>query len=180
MNENAGPYAGLARFAARKKVVADLKEQGLLEKVEDYPHSVGHCYRCKTMIEPLLSKQWFVNVKPLAAKAIEAVRSGRTRIVPVQWEGVYFDWMENIRPWCISRQIWWGHRIPAWSCADCGEIIVSREDPKSCSCGGGLSQETDVLDTWFSSALWPFSTLGWPEETDYLGLLPHRLPGHRL
>ncbi|MBW2617738.1 MAG: valine--tRNA ligase, partial [Deltaproteobacteria bacterium] len=168
MNQNAGPYEGLDRFKARKRVVADLKEQGLLEKVEDYPHSVGHCYRCKTMIEPLLSKQWFVNVKPLAAKAIEAVRSGQTRIVPAQWEGVYFDWMENIRPWCISRQIWWGHRIPVWYCADCHKIIVSRQEPERCHCGGALSQETDVLDTWFSSALWPFSTLGWPEETDYL------------
>ena len=168
MNENAGPYEGLDRFEARKRVVADLKEQGLLEKVEDYRHSVGHCYRCKTMIEPLLSKQWFVNVKPLAAKAIEAVRSGQTRIMPAQWEGVYFDWMENIRPWCISRQIWWGHRIPAWYCDACQEITVSRQEPERCPCGGELSQETDVLDTWFSSALWPFSTLGWPEETDYL------------
>jgi len=170
MNDLAGPYEGMDRFECREKILEDLKKAGLLEKIEPYRHAVGHCYRCKTMIEPLLSKQWFVKVKPLADAAIEAVREGRTRIVPKQWEDVYYDWMTNIRDWCISRQIWWGHRIPAWTCEDCGEIIVSKEDPDSCTaCGGSsLRQETDVLDTWFSSALWPFSTLGWPDDTEYL------------
>jgi len=170
MTSQAGPYEGLDRFEARDKVVEDLKSQGLLEKVEDYSHSVGHCYRCKTMIEPLKSVQWFVKIKPLAEKAINAVRTGKTRIVPLQWEKVYFEWMENIRDWTISRQIWWGHRLPVWYCQNknCNAVIVSREDPTACPCGGELTQETDVLDTWFSSALWPFSTLGWPEKTDYL------------
>ena len=170
MNELAGPYRGMDRFECRERVLEDLKSAGLLEKVEPYQHAVGHCYRCKTMIEPLLSKQWFVRVKPLAEKAIAAVRDGRTRIVPLQWEGVYYDWMTNIRDWCISRQIWWGHRIPAWYCEKCNELIVAREAPETCpSCGSSaLRQETDVLDTWFSSALWPFSTLGWPDHTEYL------------
>jgi len=170
MNELAGPYQGMERFACREKILEDLKEVGLLEKVEPYRHAVGHCYRCKTMIEPLLSKQWFVNVKPLAEDALVAVREGRTRIVPSQWEDVYYEWMTNIRDWCISRQIWWGHRIPAWYCEACGEVIVAKETPQACSACGSkeLRQETDVLDTWFSSALWPFSTLGWPDDTDYL------------
>ncbi len=168
MNENAGAYQGLDRFEARKRVIADLEAQGFLEKVEPYSHAVGHCYRCSTMIEPLQSLQWFVDVKPLAQKAIQAVRTGKTRIIPPTWEKVYYEWMENIRPWCVSRQIWWGHRIPAWYCDSCGKVIVSREDPEKCDCGGELRQETDVLDTWFSSGLWPFSTLGWPEETDFL------------
>jgi len=170
MTSQAGPYEGLDRFEARDKVVEDLQSQGFLEKVEDYSHSVGHCYRCKTMIEPLKSVQWFVRIKPLAEKAIAAVRTGQTRIVPPQWEKVYFEWMENIRDWTISRQIWWGHRLPVWYCQNksCNAVIVSREDPTACPCGGELKQETDVLDTWFSSALWPFSTLGWPDKTDYL------------
>jgi valyl-tRNA synthetase len=170
MNDLAGPYKGMDRFACREKIVEDLRKEGLLEKVEPYHNAVGHCYRCKTMIEPLLSKQWFVRVRPLAEKAIAAVKDGRTRIIPSSWETVYFDWMNNVKDWCVSRQIWWGHRIPAWYCSGCGEVIVAREEPKQCShCRGhDLIQETDVLDTWFSSALWPFSTLGWPDETDEL------------
>jgi valyl-tRNA synthetase len=167
MSEEAGSYAGLDRFACRKQVVEDLKELGLLEKEEEYQHGVGHCYRCRTVVEPSLSKQWFVSVKPLAEKAIAAVREGQTVIHPKTWENTYFDWMYNIRDWCISRQIWWGHRIPAWTCKACGELLVSASDPDVCpSCRSSeLQQETDVLDTWFSSALWPFSTLGWPEQT---------------
>jgi valyl-tRNA synthetase len=170
MNDLAGPYKGMDRFECRGKILEDLKEAGLLEKVEPYHHAVGHCYRCKTMIEPILSKQWFVRVSPLAEKAIAAVKDGRTRIIPSSWEAVYFEWMNNVKDWCISRQIWWGHRIPAWYCKKCEEVIVAREEPKQCSrcLGHDLSQETDVLDTWFSSALWPFSTLGWPDETDEL------------
>jgi len=172
MNEAAGDYAGLDRFACRKKVVEDLEKLGLLEKVEDYQHGVGHCYRCQTVVEPTLSKQWFVSVKPLAEKAIAAVKEGQTKIHPKTWENTYFDWMYNIRDWCISRQIWWGHQIPAWTCEDCGELIVSNIDPEECTkCAGSkLVQETDVLDTWFSSALWPFSTLGWPDNTKELSV----------
>ena len=167
MNEEAGDYAGLDRFACRKKVVEDLENLGLLENIEDYQHGVGHCYRCQTVVEPSLSKQWFVSVKPLAEKAITAVKEGKTKIYPKTWENTFFDWMYNIRDWCISRQIWWGHQIPAWTCEDCSELIVSNTDPDECTeCGGSnLVQETDVLDTWFSSALWPFSTLGWPDDT---------------
>jgi len=170
VNENGGPYQGLERYAARKQVVADLEAQGLLERIEDYALSVGECYRCKTVIEPALSLQWYVKVAPLAKEAIAAVEDGRTRIVPQQWEKTYFEWMYNIQDWCISRQIWWGHRIPAWYCESCGEITVSRQDAEACAhCGSGdLRQETDVLDTWFSSALWPFSTMGWPERTETL------------
>ncbi len=170
MNELAGPYKGMDRFECREKIVEDLKESGLLEKTEPYRNAIGHCYRCKTMIEPLLSKQWFVKIGPLAEKAIAAVKEGRTKIVPSNWEGVYYEWMNNIKDWCVSRQIWWGHRIPAWYCQDCGEVIVSKDDPSAChSCKStNLQQETDVLDTWFSSALWPFSTLGWPDSTDEL------------
>ena len=170
MNELAGPYRGMDRFECREAILQDLEKEGLFEKKEPYRHSVGHCYRCKTVIEPLLSKQWFIKIKPLAQKAIEAVKDGRTRIIPSQWEKVYYDWMENIRDWCISRQIWWGHRIPAWFCRDCGEVMVLREEPQRCKgCdSGNIEQETDVLDTWFSSALWPFSTLGWPDETEEL------------
>ncbi len=170
MNELAGHYKGMDRFECREVILEDLKKAGLLEKIDPYSHAVGHCYRCKTMIEPLLSKQWFVRVGPLAEKALEAVRKENTRIFPVNWEGVYYEWMNNIKDWCISRQIWWGHRIPVWYCQDCGEIIVSKEDPEECpSCNGrDLHQETDVLDTWFSSALWPFSTLGWPDSTEEL------------
>ncbi|MBU0967829.1 MAG: valine--tRNA ligase [Proteobacteria bacterium] len=167
MNEEAGPYAGLDRFACRTKIVEDLREQGYLEGIEDYQHGVGHCYRCATVVEPSLSKQWFVSVKPLAAKAINAVKNGDIKIHPKSWENTFFDWMYNIRDWCISRQIWWGHQIPAWTCEACGELIVSETDPDHCpKCRSGqLLQETDVLDTWFSSALWPFSTLGWPDDT---------------
>ncbi len=170
MNENAGPYKGMDRFACRKELVAALKDQGLLEKIDDLDHSIGHCYRCKTILEPFISKQWFVKTKPLAEPAIEAVRNGSIKIVPKFWENTYFEWMENIRDWCISRQIWWGHQIPAWTCLQCEKTIVERETPKACPhCGGqDLEQESDVLDTWFSSALWPFSTLGWPEKTPSL------------
>ena len=170
MNELAGPYQGMDRFECREKILDDLKNSGLLEKIEPYRNAIGHCYRCKTMIEPLLSKQWFVRAAPLAKKAIAAVRDGKTRIVPTNWERVYFEWMNNIKDWCISRQIWWGHRIPAWYCQECGEVIVSKDEPKVClRCKSkNLQQETDVLDTWFSSALWPFSTLGWPDSTDEL------------
>ncbi len=170
MNENAGPYQGMDRFECREKMVKDFERDGVLIRIEDYPHVVGHCYRCKTIVEPNLSLQWFVRTKPLAKTAIEAVRDGRTRIIPEVWEKTYFEWMENIRDWCISRQIWWGHRIPAWYCDRCGEVIVSKETPASCpKCGSDrLTPETDVLDTWFSSALWPFSTMGWPKETKLL------------
>ena len=172
MNAAAGAYAGLDRFECRRRVVADLEALGLLEKIEPYQHGVGHCYRCHTVVEPTLSKQWFVSVKPLAAEAIKAVEDGRTRIHPKSWEATYFDWMHNIRDWCISRQIWWGHQIPAWTCETCGELIVSSIDPDHCpKCQGSrLRQETDVLDTWFSSALWPFSTLGWPDQTRELAM----------
>jgi valyl-tRNA synthetase len=158
------------RFECRDAVVAELERQGLLVKVEPYQHSVGHCYRCKTVVEPNLSKQWFVSVKPLAEKAIAAVENGQTRIIPEMWTNTYYDWMNNIRDWCVSRQIWWGHQIPAWTCDGCGEIVVAMEAPQTCpDCGGNnLVQETDVLDTWFSSALWPFSTMGWPDETPLL------------
>ncbi len=165
MSARAGRYAGLSRFEARKAVIEDLKKENLFEKIEPFPHSVGHCYRCKTVIEPLVSKQWFVRMKPLAEPAIEAVVNGKTRIIPQVWENTYFEWMNNIRDWCISRQIWWGHRIPAWFCQDCNEIIVSTEAVTRCSCGSSaVKQEEDVLDTWFSSALWPFSTMGWPKK----------------
>jgi valyl-tRNA synthetase len=171
MTESAGPrYAGLDRFEARKKVLKDLEEQGLLLKTEDYTHSVGHHDRCGTIIEPMISTQWFMNVKPLANLALEAVRGGKTRFVPpIPWTKVFEDWMENIQPWCISRQLWWGHRIPAWYCPD-QHITVAMEPPTACAtCGrDDLVQEEDVLDTWFSSALWPFSTLGWPEQTEDL------------
>ena len=170
MNDLAGPYQGMDRFKCREKILEDLKHEGLLEKVEPYRNAIGHCYRCKTMIEPLLSKQWFVKVGPLAEDASRAVRDGKTRIYPANWETVYFEWMNNIKDWCVSRQIWWGHRIPAWYCEECGEVHVAREMPQNCQAckGKNLVQETDVLDTWFSSALWPFSTLGWPDQTDEL------------
>ncbi len=167
MNENAGKYAGLDRYEARKAVVEDLERMGLIDKIEDLKHNVGHCYRCGTTVEPLVSKQWFVRMKPLAQPAIEAVKDGRIKFVPERFEKIYFNWMENIKDWCISRQLWWGHRIPAYYCQDCGETIVAHHMPESCSaCGGtSLKQDEDVLDTWFSSALWPFSTLGWPDRT---------------
>ena len=159
INENGGPYAGLDRFEARERVVEDMRERGLMKGVEPHRHAVGGCYRCGAVVEPRLSKQWFVRAKPLAEEAIRAVEDGRIRIIPRQWESTYFEWMRGIRDWCISRQIWWGHRIPAWHDDETGEVIVSREDPGD----PRLRRETDVLDTWFSSALWPFSTFGWPE-----------------
>jgi valyl-tRNA synthetase len=170
MTEAAGKYQGLDRFVCREKILKDLKSDGLLEKVERYSHNVGHCYRCRTIVEPMISKQWFVDVKPLAEAAMAAVRDGKIKVIPATWENSFFDWMTNIRDWCISRQIWWGHRIPAWTCKECKQEIVARDDPSACPvCGvADLEQETDVLDTWFSSALWPFSTLGWPEETPEL------------
>ena len=161
-------YAGMDRYEARKAIVADLEAEGALVKVEDYNHNVGTCYRCGTTVEPRVSKQWFVKMKPLAVPAIDAVKNGETKFVPSRFEKVYFHWLENIRDWCISRQLWWGHRIPAWYCDDCGEITVSREEAKCCEhCGSThIHQDPDTLDTWFSSALWPFSTLGWPEQTE--------------
>jgi len=170
INENGGDYQGLDRYEARTKIVADLDAQGLLEKTDDHLNSVGECYRCKTVIEPYMSLQWYVDVQPLAKEAIKAVETGQTRIIPQQWEKTYYEWMYNIQDWCISRQIWWGHRIPAWFCDDCGEITVSREDATCCQkCQStNIHQETDVLDTWFSSGLWPFSTMGWPEDTEAL------------
>ncbi len=170
MTQDAGRFSGLDRFEARQAVVEALKVEGLLEKIEAHKHNVGHCYRCKTVVEPNLSRQWFVSAEPLAKKAIAAVEEGKTRIIPEMWTKTYYDWMYNIRDWCISRQIWWGHQIPAWTCSSCGEMVVETEAPEKCpSCGGGeLVQETDVLDTWFSSALWPFSTMGWPEQTRLL------------
>ncbi|MBN2160914.1 MAG: valine--tRNA ligase [Spirochaetes bacterium] len=167
INENGGPYRGMSRFDARKKVIEDLEKQGLLEKIEKHLHSVGHCYRCHTIIEPYLSKQWFVKIKPLADEGIRAVEEGKIRFVPKNWEKTYFEWMRNIRDWCISRQLWWGHRIPAFYCDDCEHITVQVDDPTECEkCGSKkIRQDNDVLDTWFSSGLWPFSTLGWPEKT---------------
>ncbi|MDY6971662.1 MAG: valine--tRNA ligase [Thermodesulfobacteriota bacterium] len=170
MNELAGPYKSMDRFECREKILGDLRQAGLLVKTEPYLHAAGYCYRCKTIIEPLLSKQWFVRAGQLAKEASQAVRDGKTRISPSNWEGVYFEWMDNIKDWCISRQIWWGHRIPVWYCEECEEVHAVKEDPVVCkSCGSTrILQETDVLDTWFSSALWPFSTLGWPDSTDEL------------
>jgi valyl-tRNA synthetase len=170
MTDAAGPdYAGLDRFAARAKVVERLTALGLLVKVEDHDHAVGHCYRCQNVIEPHLSWQWFVRIKPLADEAIRAVEDGSIEFVPGNWAKTYFEWMYNIHDWCISRQLWWGHRIPAWYCRDCGRILVAMEAPEKCdACGGPLDQDEDVLDTWFSSALWPFGTLGWPDETEDL------------
>jgi valyl-tRNA synthetase len=167
MTTAAGPYANLDRFVARKAVVADLEKIGALVKVEDYKLSLGKCDRCKTAVEPLISTQWFVKTKPLAEKAIAVVESGEIGFVPANWTKTYYEWMYNIRDWCISRQLWWGHRIPAWHCAECKEIIVARETPTVCPrCNSAyLKQDTDVLDTWFSSGLWPFSTLGWPDQT---------------
>ncbi len=170
MNERAGKYAGMDRFECRKAIVKALEEKGLLRKFEPYVHSVGHCYRCHTAIEPYISTQWFVRARPLAEQAIKAVEEGKTRIIPENWTKVYYEWMYNIRDWCISRQIWWGHQIPAWHCKTCGEISVSREEITRClHCGSGdIERDPDVLDTWFSSALWPFGTMGWPEMTKTL------------
>ena len=170
INENGGKYQGLTREECRRQIVKDLEDGGFLKAVEPYKHNVGSCYRCGSVIEPRVSKQWFVKMEPLAKPAIEAVRSGRTRFIPERFDKIYFNWMENIKDWCISRQLWWGHRIPAWYCNGCGEMIVSRETPQTCpKCGSHrLEQDPDTLDTWFSSALWPFSTLGWPDDTPEL------------
>jgi valyl-tRNA synthetase len=170
MTSEAGRYAGLDRFEARRRVVADLEDLGLIEKIEPYQVALGKCQRCKTVVEPLVSTQWFVRTKPLAEPAIRAVEQGRIRFIPENWTKVYFEWMHNIRDWCISRQLWWGHRIPAWYCAECGGTTVARTTPQRCvRCASPrLEQDPDVLDTWFSSALWPFSTLGWPEDTEDL------------
>ena len=167
---NGGKYNGMDRYEARKAIVADLEEQGYLVKVEPYNHNVGCCYRCGTVVEPLTSPQWFVKMKPLAEAAIEVVKDGRIKFVPERFTKTYMNWMENVHDWCISRQLWWGHRIPAWYCDDCGEITVSRTDACECAhCGSrNIRQEEDVLDTWFSSALWPFSTMGWPDKTPEL------------
>ena len=170
MSELAGPYAGQGIYECRRNLVADLEKEGLLVRIEDHQHALGHCQRCDQVIEPRLSTQWFVKIKPLAEAAIAAVRDGRIRIIPERFNKVYFHWMENIRDWCISRQLYWGHRIPVWYCNDCDELTVTIEDPTSCrACGSAnLHQDTDILDTWFSSALWPFSTLGWPDDTEDL------------
>jgi len=170
MTEETGPYAGLNRYECRERVVADLEEQGLLERIEDYEHTPGRCQRCNTVVEPLVSTQWFVKMAPIAQQGLEAVDSGKVRFVPERWTKVYREWLENIQDWCISRQLWWGHPIPVWYCQDCGEETCVREDPAQCAhCGSeNIRQDPDVLDTWFSSALWPFSTLGWPDETPEL------------
>ncbi|MGZ6276624.1 MAG: valine--tRNA ligase, partial [Syntrophales bacterium] len=170
INENGGVYQGQDRYEARQSILRDLEKGGYLLGKKPYSHNVGQCYRCKTDIEPMVSAQWFVKIKPLAKAATAAVIKGKTRILPSMWESTYFEWMNNIRDWCISRQIWWGHRIPVWYCGNCGKEIVSTIDPVECpNCGGSsIRQEEDVLDTWFSSALWPFSTLGWPEKTKSL------------
>ncbi len=169
MTAEAGKYAGMDRYACRKALVAALKELGNLVRIDEHVHAVGHCQRCATVVEPLVSKQWFVRMQPLAEPAIAAVQDGRIKFVPERFTRVYINWLENIRDWCISRQIWWGHRIPAWYCEGCGATIVSRTDIAACpQCGGKVEQDPDVLDTWFSSALWPFSTMGWPEKTPEL------------
>ena len=166
INEQGGKYCGMDRYTARKAVVKDLEEGGFLVKVEPMKHNVGSCYRCNSVVEPRVSKQWFVKMEPLAKPAIDTVKNGEIKLIPARFEKTYYNWMENIKDWCISRQLWWGHRIPAWYCADCGEVIVSKTDVDNCpKCGSkNVSQDEDTLDTWFSSALWPFSTLGWPEE----------------
>lgn len=170
INENGGKFAGMPGLEARKQIVKELEEQGFLVRIEPIKHNVGSCYRCHTVVEPRVSKQWFVKMEPLAKPAIECVRDGRVRFIPERMEKIYFNWMENIKDWCISRQLWWGHRIPAWYCEDCGETIVAMDAPHTCpKCGSGkLHQDEDTLDTWFSSALWPFSTLGWPDQTEDL------------
>ena len=170
INENGGPYNGMDRYECRKAIVKDLEEQGYLVKTEPYSHNVGTCYRCHNDVEPLISAQWFVKMEPLAKEALRVVREGEVKFVPERFSKTYTNWMENVHDWCISRQLWWGHQIPAWTCADCGHITVDRADPAKCAkCGSAnIERDPDVLDTWFSSALWPFSTLGWPEKTEDL------------
>ena len=170
MNKEAGKFSGLERYEARKTIVKELEDKGFLVKIIDHPHSVGQCQRCTTVVEPRLSRQWFVDMKPLAEPAIKVVQEQEIQFVPERFSRTYMQWMENIRDWCISRQLWWGHRIPAWYCQSCDEVIVGRTEPKECpKCkSGNLKQDEDVLDTWFSSGLWPFSTMGWPEQTDLL------------
>ena len=170
MNEDAGKYAGMDLMQCRKAIVADMEAAGALVKIEPTKHEVGTCYRCHTPVEPRVSKQWFVKMEPLAKPAIDVVREGKVKFIPERFDKIYYNWMENIRDWCISRQLWWGHRIPAWYCEECGEITVSKEEAtKCCKCGSAkITQDPDTLDTWFSSALWPFSTLGWPEKTPEL------------
>ena len=170
MTAACGKYAGMERYEARKAIVKDLEEQGYLLKVEDHTHNVGTCYRCGTTVEPMVSKQWFVKMEPLAKPAIDVVRNGQIKLIPERMDKTYYNWMENIKDWCISRQLWWGHRIPAYYCESCGEVIVAKEAPSVCpKCGSThLHQDEDTLDTWFSSALWPFSTLGWPNNTEEL------------
>ena len=165
MTKEAGPYAGQDRFEARVGLVEQLDREGLLVRVEEHRHAVGHCQRCGTIIEPLVSQQWFIKIGPLAEPAIQLVKEGRIQFFPENWTKTYFEWMTNVHDWCISRQLWWGHRIPAWHCDVCGEMYVQEVAPQRCACGEALRQETDVLDTWFSSGLWPFSTMGWPEPT---------------
>ncbi|MDP6490587.1 MAG: valine--tRNA ligase [Kiritimatiellia bacterium] len=179
MNEGAGPYAGMDRFACRRKILEDLEAQDLIEKIEDHPHAVGHCYRCDTVVEPRLSPQWFVKMAPLAEPALAAVKNGDVTFVPGRWTKVYMEWMENIRDWCISRQIWWGHRIPVFTCTACEHEWAAKGRPETCpECGSGdVTQDEDVLDTWFSSWLWPFSTLGWPDQNPDLA---HFYPTHDL
>ena len=169
ITEDYPKYAGMDRYEARKEIVKDLEAEGALVKIEDYSHNVGTCYRCKTTVEPRVSKQWFVKMEPLAGPAIEAVKNGDTKFVPPHFDKTYFHWLENIRDWCISRQLWWGHRIPAFYCDDCGEMVVTKDNEAVCpKCGKAMRQDPDTLDTWFSSALWPFSTLGWPDKTEEL------------
>ena len=169
ITDDSPKYAGMDRYEARKAIVADLEAEGALVEIEDYNHNVGTCYRCGTTVEPRVSKQWFVKMKPLAQPAIDAVRNGKTKFVPERFDKIYFHWLENIKDWCISRQLWWGHRIPAFYCDDCGEMVVTKENAATCpKCGKPMRQDPDTLDTWFSSALWPFSTLGWPNQTEEL------------
>ncbi len=170
INENGGKYAGLDRYEARARIVEELQELGLLVRIEEYSHNVGTCYRCHSTIEPLIKQQWFVKMEEMAKPAVEAVEQGRLRLIPERMDKIYYNWLNNIRDWCISRQLWWGHRIPAYYCEKCGEMVVSKERPEVCpKCGHThMEQDPDTLDTWFSSALWPFSTLGWPAETEDL------------
>ncbi len=173
-----GPYAGLDVETAAERILADLEMAGALVRIEDYAHSVATCDRCSTPVEPLISEQWFMHMDELKEPAIEAVRDGSVRFTPERWGHVYLDWMENLRPWCISRQLWWGHQLPVWYCDDCGEIVVAETEPPACTrCAGTkLTRETDVLDTWFSSALWPFATWGWPERLGGSGVLLSHQP----